>query len=130
MNTVEIIDALAAAPSVDGSKREISASVRLHDDAVSGSDGIFLELSVRHWPDSKRFNISAHLETRKSERGFQTSMWEPMNSRHNLRFAAVPVARYSAKALQAAWDRAIDSLRANPEALESLDLQWKGEDAA
>ena len=125
MNNIQMIDALAADATMNADKRRIEASVRLHDDAATGSDGVYLELSVSHNKDYKQFNIYAHLETRKTERGFQTSMWEPMNSRHNLRLPAVRADRYSQKALRDAWHHALETLRNAPETLDGLDLQWK-----
>ena len=121
-----IVEELATNPRVSHFSRKIESSVKLGD-ADDGTSTIHLELTVHHWKDSKAFGVTAHIEAReeRTDHGFAVSRWEPMNSRHNLRFKPIPVARYSDKALHAAWETIIATLRNNPSILEDLDLGAK-----
>lgn len=121
-----IVEELATGGRLESRGRRIQSSTKLGD-ADDGTSTIHLALSVHHWKDSKAFGIVAHIEAReeRSEHGYAVSRWEPMNSRHNLRFKPIPVARYSDKALQAAWDTIAATLRNNPAILEDLDLDAK-----
>jgi len=106
--------------------RRLEASVKLGD-GEDGKSTIHLELSVSHYKEGKAFSVTAHIEARENPDGsaFAVSRWEPMNRAHNLRFQSVPCPRYSAKALEAAWESTIATLRQDPSVLDRLDLNTK-----
>ena len=130
-NTVKLAEELSAAPVVNTAKRDVKSQVKLRDAAPHPTrpegGSIVLKLSVHHDKDSKVFRTNVHISEDEPRGGyFEVSHWEPMNRAHNLRLAPIPCARYSEKALRAAWHDAVATLKANHHALGDLDLSTDG----
>lgn len=63
-----------------------------------------VEVAIGHWSDHKVFNVSAYEITKGVEGAFNTSTYDLMDG---VTVARTPVARYSDKALEAAFEQAL-----------------------
>lgn len=108
-------------------QRQMERSVTLHEDA-DGTSTVAV-LSVRHDRDAKQFTGSVRIVRHEKREGpFNVTTWIPLERTHNRRLPAIPVSRYSDKALAAADTENLEMLAAEPDWLDRLDLgPYKGD---
>lgn len=110
------------APSYDGKdSRCIESSVILgaHKD---GESTVMLEMTVSHSKESKQFYAYLQVMSVKDEGIWTSKSYSLMDRKLTVRLMGVPSDRYSAKALDAAWEWKIGELLENPELLAGLNL--------
>ena len=122
LTTAELAAAFRAAPA-GIHQRSIDRTVTLHE----GEDGgkTVAELTTRHNKDNRVFMSSIRIVRQEPPRDgsmFRVTTWIPFERTHNRRLPNIPVARYSAKALEAADAEALELLTNEPDWLDCLDL--------
>ena len=121
-NLAELVNGLNSGAVEDATRRSIRSHVDLQP-ADTADATIRLNLSVHHWKDRKEFGVTLSISEYSSEGVFAVNKHEPMNKAHNRRLPSIPAARYSSKAMNAAFVESIKTLKEDPAGwLAPLDL--------